>query len=96
VKILGTLLLMVVCGIIAFLTAISFLMNVGLKLHGNYEYYGSFPWVLFIYISGIVGFVSPRLLVWWLEKNNWKFGLRELLITVTAIAILLGAYALSL
>jgi hypothetical protein len=69
-KFIGTLALMVVCGVIAFLAAVSFLMNLGLKLHGNYEYYGSFPSVLFVYASGGLGFVSPALLVWWLGQKQ--------------------------
>jgi hypothetical protein len=96
VKIVGTFALMVVCGVIAFLTAVSFLMNLGLKLHDSYEYYGSFPSVLFVFAFGLLGFVSPGLLVWWLERNRWKFGLREVLFAITAIAILLGGYSLSL
>jgi hypothetical protein len=95
-KFISALALMVVCGIAAFLAAASFMMNLGLKLHANYEYYGTFPSVLFVYGCGVVGFVSPALLVWWLRRNNWKFGLRELLIAVSAIGFLLAAYAWSL
>jgi hypothetical protein len=95
-KILGTLALMVTCGVIAFGAAVSFLMNLGLKLHDNYEYYGGFLGLVFTIGSGAIGFVAPTILVWHLDKNSWRVSLRALFIAVFVVAVLLGAYSLSL
>ena len=44
--VLGTLVLMVVCGITAFATAVFVLIPLGLKLHNNYEYYGLYMFAI--------------------------------------------------
>ena len=103
-KALGTILLMVVCGvgcgIAAFLTAAVFLGILGLSLHNNYEYYGRFPGTLLLYGSGAIGFLAPvvylgpsfigNLLE---QKRPWQFSLRALLIATTAVAVVLGLIA---
>jgi hypothetical protein len=89
IKILCTLALMTVCGAFSLVIGISFLMNLGMKLHNNYEYYGSVPAVI---LCGAVGFATSGLLVWWLEKRGWKISLRALLITITVVSVLLAIY----
>jgi hypothetical protein len=93
-KILGTLALMVASGFLAIVMAATFLMNLGLKLHDNYEYYRSpFSMVLMV-ACGIAGFAIPELLIWSLQRSR-QFGLRTLFAFMTAIALLLGIYAWS-
>ncbi len=55
---------MVACGVVASGTAIVFFMNLGLKHHDNYEYYGSLPVLLLVYGAGLTGFLIPGFLVW--------------------------------
>ncbi len=90
--IVGTLLLMVVSGIVTYVTAIVILMELGTKFHGNYEYYGSFPALILLYGLGAIGFLAPGVVVWYLHKRGppWRFSLRTLLIATTVIAIVLG------
>jgi len=95
-KIVGTLALMVTCGFIAFGTAASFLMNLGLKLHDNYEHYGGFLGLVFVIGSGTIGFVTPAILVWYLDKNSWRISLRALFIVMFVVAVILAVYSLSL
>jgi hypothetical protein len=94
-KVIGTIVLMIVCGGVAMLMAASFLMNLGLKLHDNYEYYGSIA-IPVIVLCGIAGLVAPAWFALWLKENNWKFGLRHLFIIIAVVAVVLGVYALSL
>ena len=89
IKILFTFALMMVCGAFSLVLGIYFLMNLGMKLHTNYEYYGSLPAVI---LCGAVGFTTSGLLVWWLDRNGWKISLRALLIAITIISILLGIF----
>jgi hypothetical protein len=44
------------------------------------------------------GFAAPGVIVWRLHKNNWKFGLRALFVTMTVVAAFAAicAYTLSL
>ena len=100
-KILGTLALMVISGGIAFGAAVLFLMELGLRVHGNFEYYGpsgpsfgSLLGVVFIFGSGAIGFVAPAILMYYLNKNSWRLSLRSLFMAITLIAVLFGAIAL--
>ena len=94
-KIIGTIALMIVCGIVAMLMAATFLMNLGLKRHDNYEYYGSIA-IPVIVLCGIAGFMAPAVFALWLKENGWKFGLRDLFIIIAIAAVILGIFALSL
>ena len=71
-KILWTLALMVVCGVVAFVATLASLMELGLKLHNNYEYYGGYPAVLLIYGCGIIGFLAPAVVVWYLQRQEMR------------------------
>lgn len=96
VTVLGGFALMVACGLIAFGGAVTFLMNLGLKLHNNYEYYGRFFLArAFMYGSGAIGFVTPGVILWQLRNRNVRFSLRLLLLVTTVVAILIGLYGLS-
>lgn len=90
-KAAATLALMIACGIVAFATAIAFFMNLGLRHHNNYEYYGSGPALVFVFGCGFAGFIFPGLLVWRLSSTEspWQFSLRSLLVAVTVIAVAL-------
>jgi hypothetical protein len=92
-KIVGIALCMAACGLAAFLGAIAFLMNLGLKRHGNYEHYGSPPFVALIYLAGALGFLAPAVLYWRLRGQAWRFSVAEALIALTAAALLLGLIA---
>ena len=96
VKILVTLVVMMACGGIAFGVAVSFLMNLGLKLHGNYEYYGGVLGQVFIFGSGALGLAVAAIFVWYMNKNSWRVSLRGLFIGIFVAAALLGIYSLSL
>ena len=87
---------MVACGVVASGTAIVFFMNLGLKHHDNYEYYGSLPVLLLVYGAGLAGFVIPGLVVWRLRSNEppWQFSLRSLLVAMTVIAVALAIVVL--
>jgi len=98
---LATLAVMAVCGAGAFVMALSFLMNLGTKHHGNYEYYGQTPAAALIFIAGAIGFVAPGVVAWHLWKTpisqwSWRFSLRAALITMTLIALLLGVIAVAI
>lgn len=98
--VLGTYALMVVCGVAAYVMALMFLMELGTKLHGNYEYYGSFSVVVLIYVAGAMGFLAPGFIVWHLcnrhnRELSWQFSLRTLLIAMTLVAVTFGIIAVS-
>ena len=96
--IFATFALMVVCGAGAYVMAVSYLMHLGLKLHGNYEYYGSTPAIALIFVAGAMGFAAPGVVVWylWNIELSWRFSLRTLLIAITLIAVVLGLIAVSI
>ena len=96
VTVAGALALMVACGSLAFVAAITFFMNLGLKLHGNYEYYGGTPALVFIFGFSVIGFLAPGGIIWYLHKHSWRISLRTLLIAMTIVAAILGSYAMSL
>jgi hypothetical protein len=85
---------MVVCGAGAFLAALSYLMHLGLKHHGNYEYYGQTPAVTLIFVAGALGFSAPGFAAWYLYNNPVRrFSLRTLLIIMTLVAVAAGLSA---
>jgi hypothetical protein len=94
-KIFGTIALMVAGSVVAFGAAVTFLMNLGLKHHDNYEYYGGFPGMLFILGCASIGFISPAILVWYLDRNSWRVSLRGFFIAMFVVAVVLGIYSLS-
>ena len=46
------------------------LMGLGTKLHGNYEYYGKYP--ALIWGPDAIGFLAPGVVVWYLHKRGFK------------------------
>src|ERR1044072_3189324 len=76
--------LMVAGGIGAYVMAIMFLMNLGLKLHVNYEYYGQTPAVSLLVLAGALGFLAPGITVWYLRSTELplRFSLRTLLLAI--------------
>ncbi|MHB0958210.1 MAG: hypothetical protein ACYC0X_12080 [Pirellulaceae bacterium] len=58
----------IVTGLVFFFGSIYILMTIGLKRHGNYEYYGSY-WALYT-VPGIVGFVLPSVVAWILRRRR--------------------------
>ena len=68
-KIVGTLALMVVSGIVTLAVTITYLMNLGMKRHDNYEYYAAFVWG-----PAVIGFLAPGVVVWvlWFKSCSPK------------------------
>ena len=66
----GILVLMVVSGIVTYATTLVILMELGTKLHGNYEYYGNLLPLIFLYGVGAIGFLAPGVVVWYLSKRR--------------------------
>lgn len=93
---LGAVVLMGACGLVAYVGALTFLMNLGLKLHDNYEYYGGFCGSIFIFGSGAIGFAAPGAILWHLRNRNVRFSIRTIFIVMTAVAVIVAIYALSL
>jgi hypothetical protein len=96
-KIIGTLVLMIICGTLAYVAALAFLMNLGSKLHQNYEYYGSSAALVFVYGAGLAGFLTPGIVVYHQRKRErpWQFSLAFLFVLMTLNAIMVGIYAFS-
>ena len=94
-RIIGIFVLMLVCGAISAVVAVSFLMNLGLKLHNNYEYYGGDTGKAIVFAVGAVGFLSPALLIRYLRKHSYQVSLRMLFAATMVVAVLLGIYCLS-
>lgn len=60
---------MVLCGAITLLLTGLVLMNLGTRIHGNYEYYGiNYP-ALF-WGPAILGFLAPAVLTWYLRSRD--------------------------
>jgi hypothetical protein len=94
VEVVGTLVLMVVSGVVAYATALMIMMELGTKVHGNYEYYGytyGYLALILLYGLGAIGFLLPGVVVWCLRKRErpWQFGLRTLFIGTTLIGLVL-------
>ena len=68
-KILGTLALMVVSGIVTWAVAAFILIDLGSRLHGDYDYYGKY-----VLLFAAIGFLAPGILVWYLHKRGTKKG----------------------
>jgi hypothetical protein len=58
--ILGIIASMVICGAVALFATILILMQLGLSLHDNYEYYGQYP--LLVWGPAVIAFVMPAAL----------------------------------
>ena len=71
-KILGTLALMVTSGMVALAAAIFILMDLGSRLHDNYEYYGKYPALFFG--PAAIAFLAPGVVVWYLHKRGTRKG----------------------
>jgi hypothetical protein len=85
---------MTASGVVAFAGSIMFLMKLGLKYHGNYEYYR--PFVGLAYVVGIAAFVLPGVLIWRQEASDrpWQFSLRGALMATTLFAVILALFAM--
>jgi len=88
---------MAACGVAAFMATITFFMNLGLKRHGNYEYYGSWPALVLIYLAGAIGFLAPAVFFWRVRGRqlSWHFSLRSALVAMTLAAVLFSLVAIS-
>jgi len=97
-KILGTFALMLAGGAAAFGGMLVFLMNLGLKRHGSYEYYGGNLGEFLCFGAATLGFLLPGFAVWRLSRpeRQWQFSLRSMLIAMTLVALLLGIVAVLL
>ncbi len=73
-------------------------MNLGLKYHGNFEYYRGYSTMILIYAFGALGFLAPGVILWNLQNRTppWQFSLRALLIAMALIAVLVTIYTFSL
>ena len=60
-KALALVFVMIGCGFVTLVFSVLYLMHLGLKLHGNYEYFGKYP-LLFLGPAAI-GFLAPALAV---------------------------------
>jgi hypothetical protein len=97
-KVLGTFVLMVFCGVVAFAATAFSLFELGLELLGNFDYFFAYPHsfgVALSFVAGAIGFLAPGVIVW--KRHNFaeykipsQFGLRTLLIVMTVIAVILG------
>jgi hypothetical protein len=92
---LGVLALMVISFVATFAGAVWGLMTLGLRRHGNYEYYGLTSAIYLVYIAAAVGFFAPGVAAWYLymrpgKSLPWQFSVRTLLTVVTLLAVLLG------
>jgi hypothetical protein len=87
--------LMVACGIGAYVLAMILLMDLGSRFHGNYEYYGQTLAIALIFVAGALGFLAPGIVVWYLliTKQPLRFSLRTLLVAMTIVAVLLAVFA---
>ena len=57
----GLVCMMTACGLVTLVVSVMVLMSLGLKLHGNYEYFGNYP---LLYLGpAAIGFLAPALAV---------------------------------
>jgi hypothetical protein len=92
---LGVLALMVISFVATFVGAVWGLMTLGLRRHGNYEYYGQTTTFFVICVVAAVAFFAPAVAAWYLCKCSgkslpWQFSVRTLFTVVTLLAVLLG------
>jgi len=86
--ILGTLVLMAASGIVTLAVAIMFLMELGTRLPGNYEYYGNWASALVVWGLAAIAFLAPGVIVSYLHKRGYK---RVWVIVVTlALIVVIG------
>ncbi|TWU28472.1 hypothetical protein [Bythopirellula polymerisocia] len=93
---LGIAFLMLAGGIAGLMYSVTFLMNLGLKYHDNYEYYRGFLAGCFVWLAGPIGFATPGIMYWYFRTHEVRFSLRALLLATTLVAALSGLYAFSL
>jgi hypothetical protein len=96
--VIGTLALMAACGAAAFAGMLMFLVHLGLKRHGSYEYYGGNLGAFLVFGAAALAFLAPGVVVLHLRrpKLHWQFSLRSLLIAMTIVAVLFGIVAVLL
>ena len=92
---LGVLTLMVISFVATLAGAVWGLMTLGLRRHGNYQYYGQTSTFYLVCVAAAVGFFAPAVAAWYLCKRSgttlpWQFSVRTLFIVVTLLAVLLG------
>ena len=55
----GVVCVMIGCGFVTLVVSVMYLMSLGLRLHGNYEYFGNYP---HLYLGpAAIGFFAPAL-----------------------------------
>ena len=88
--VLGTLLLMAASGIVALAVPIMFLMELGSRLHGNYEYYGNWASALVIWGLAAIAFLAPGVICFILHKRGhtkvWA------IVVTLALTLVIGTY----
>jgi hypothetical protein len=92
---LGVLALMVISFVATFAGAVWGLMTLGLRRHGNYEYYGQSSTFFLVCVAAAAAFFAPAVAAWYLSKRSgkalpWQFSVRTLLIVVSLLAVMLG------
>jgi hypothetical protein len=90
IKSLGILCLMVVSGGVFLIVSAYVLVQLGRILHGDYEYYGRYPALLFA--PAVVGFFAPPYVLWRLAKKDAP-SQRALLRTVFIATVMICALA---
>ena len=69
-KVVGTLALMAVSGVITYAVEWQIIWELGRRLQGDEFYYWRYPAVtLGFYVSAIIGFLAPRMIVWKLHRK---------------------------
>ncbi|QEG34764.1 hypothetical protein Pr1d_20480 [Bythopirellula goksoeyrii] len=93
---MGIVFVMLAGGVAGVMYSMTFFMNLGLKYHDNYEYYGGTLATCFLWLAAAVGFATPGIIFWHFRNREVRFSLRTLLITITVVAALAGLYAFSI
>jgi len=87
-RIVVTAVSMVVSGAATFGVTMLCLMELGMKLHNNYEYYGHYR--VLVLGPAAIGFLAPGIVVWYLDrrgvKGGWKVAGTLALMVVSGIA----------
>lgn len=99
--VLAVFLSMLISGFASMAGVIVFLMNLGLKYHDNYEYYGAiwlngYPALFLMCLAGAIGFAAPGVICWRLSDRKVRFSVRTALLITTFVAILVKIAAVSL